>query len=127
MSFDIMYSISQEAALSIIEACRSVHPDEFIGMLGGDRKEKMIDELVIVPAVYGEGHSMVYSHLIPFDSRLLGTVHSHPSPANYPSDQDLETFAKTGEIHIIIAYPYTYDTMRGFDRNGKNVKIKVVD
>jgi|SRR3989344_1284370 len=121
-----MYKIQKEVVDSIIEASRHAYPEEFIAMLGGDRKEKVIDELVIVPAVYGEGFTMIYSHLIPFDARILGTVHSHPSPANYPSNQDLETFQKMGEIHIIIGHPYTYETMRAFDRNGKAVGIGVV-
>jgi len=121
-----MYKISKGVVLSIIEAARNIYPDEFIGMLGGNRKEKIIDELIIVPAVYGEGFTMVHSHLIPFDPKLIGTVHSHPSPASRPSQQDLETFSKTGEIHIIIGHPYTYETIRAFDRNGKSVQITVV-
>ena len=121
-----MYKISRDVVASIIEAARNVYPEEFIGMLGGSRKDKIIDELIIVPAVYGEGFTMVHSHLIPFDPKIMGTVHSHPSPATYPSQQDLETFGKTGEIHIIIGHPYTYETIRAFDRNGKSVQITVV-
>jgi proteasome lid subunit RPN8/RPN11 len=121
-----MYKIQKEVADSIIEAARNSYPDEFIAMLGGVRGEKVIDELIIVPAVYGEGFTMIYSHLVPFDVRMLGTVHSHPSPANYPSNQDLATFERMGEIHIIIGHPYTYETIRAFDRNGKDVKLAVV-
>ncbi len=58
-----MYSIKLNALQAIMEAAKSTYPDEFIGMLGGNKKEKIIDELIVVPATFGDHHSSIHTHL----------------------------------------------------------------
>lgn len=116
--------IKQEVVESIITAARNVYPDEFFSMLGG--KNKIIEELVVVQAEFGREHSSFRHDLVPFDKTIIGTIHSHPNTDNDPSEADLEIFRKIGEVHIIICYPYTLNTIKAFDNKGRQVKLRVV-
>ncbi|MBI4210513.1 MAG: Mov34/MPN/PAD-1 family protein [Candidatus Diapherotrites archaeon] len=120
-----MHRIKRQVLESIIMAAKNVYPLEFFSMLGG--RNKVIEELVVVPATYGESFSSYRLDLVPFDSSIIGTVHSHPSEENYPSDADLESFSKFGEVHLIIGHPYNFNTVRAFDNKGRHVTLRVVD
>ncbi len=119
-----MYTIKAETAESIIIASRNVYPHEFISMLGGRGRE--IDELVVLPAEFGEDFSTIRLDLAPFDKAIMGTVHSHPDSDNNPSDADLDVFARAGHVHIIIGHPYTLNTIKAFDSRGKTVALKII-
>ena len=119
-----MHSIKNEAVESIILASRNVYPHEFISMLGG--KNGVIEELVVLPADFGEDFSTIRLDLAPFDKTIIGTVHSHPDPDNRPSEADLEVFRRAVQVHIIIGYPYTLNTIKAFDSKGKKVALKVI-
>jgi proteasome lid subunit RPN8/RPN11 len=121
-----MYRILESIVLSIAAAAKNTYPAEFISLLGWDEEKKLIDEIVAVPADYGKNFSTIYTHLVPFDSRIIGSVHSHPSPSYKPSRGDLRSFAKLGEIHFIIAYPFNIDNLAAYDINGKPVEFEVV-
>lgn len=120
-----MYVIKKGTLEAVLEAARNTYPHEFFAMLGGDKGRKIIDEFVVVPAVYGKSHALVKAYLIPFDSRILGSVHSHPSPACSPSDADIGSFAKMGEIHLIISYPFRLENARAFNSRGTEEKIRI--
>lgn len=119
-----MYTIKSGTAESIIIASRNVYPHEFISMLGG--KGRAIDELVVLPAQFGEDFSTIRLDLAPFDKSIMGTVHSHPDSDNSPSREDLEVFAGAGHVHIIIGYPYTLNTIKAFDSRGRKVALKII-
>ena len=119
-----MYSIKSETLESILLACRNVYPDEFFSMLGG--KDKVIDELVIVQAEFGDGFSSWRQDLVPFDKSIIGTVHSHPNGNAMPSRADLRAFRTVGEIHLIAGYPYTLNNLNAFDNKGKKIILTVV-
>ncbi|MEK6941419.1 MAG: Mov34/MPN/PAD-1 family protein [archaeon] len=122
-----MYSIRLEAMQAIIEAAKNTFPNEFIGMLGGNKKEKIIDELIVVSATFGESHSSIYSHLVPFDPKIMGTIHSHPNESSRPSNTDLNTFAKLGEVHIIIANPFDFSSTKCYSAKGKIARLKIIE
>ncbi len=119
------YTISREVLEMAIAASRDSHPHEFIALLAG--KKTHISELVLLPSISGNASALIHFDMLPLGMRILGTVHSHPSPFPYPSEQDLETFSKRGSIHIIIAYPYTMDSWRAFDRGGKEIMIEIIE
>ncbi|HZX34786.1 MAG TPA: Mov34/MPN/PAD-1 family protein [archaeon] len=119
------YYIKSAALESITEAAKNVYPNEFFSLLGG--KNKTIEELVVVPAIYGKDFSSYRLDLVPFDSGIIGSVHSHPSPASFPSKADLSSFERKGEIHLIIGHPYTFNTISAFDRKGGSVRLEVVE
>jgi len=119
-----MFKIKKEVIESIIIAAKNVYPDEFFSMLGGTNT--LIEELVIIPATYGKNFSSFRADLIPFDNKIIGTIHSHPSIYNHPSKADVDAFRKFGKIHIIISYPYDLNTIKAFDNKGNQEQLKVI-
>lgn len=111
----------------LLLAARNTYPNEFFALLGGDKKGSVIDEFVVVPAVYGKNFAMVHTNLVPFDMRVLGSVHSHPSRNWRPSGADLSSFGKFGGINLIIAYPFDINSVRAFDIEGRKLEIEVLE
>ncbi|MBI4043226.1 MAG: Mov34/MPN/PAD-1 family protein, partial [Candidatus Diapherotrites archaeon] len=93
-----MWRIKQSLLESIMHASKNVYPDEFISLLAVKNDASLLEELVIVPSEYGEAFSSLRSDLIPFDSRIVGTIHSHPSGKGHPSSEDLNAFSRMGSI-----------------------------
>lgn len=112
---------------SIIGAAKNVYPREFAAMLGSKTKNRIIDELVILPADFGDSFSSVYLDTLPFDKSIMGSVHSHPSYNNTPSPEDKRFFKKTGEIHLIICLPFNISSIRAFNAEGKEIELEVVE
>ncbi len=121
-----MIAIKRNVVETIIEASKRCYPKEFFALLGSPNG-KTIDEVIIVPAIYGQGHTLVKAHLIPIDARVIGSVHSHPAAWNKPSNTDLHNFPRFGRIHLIIAWPFNIDTIKVFDNAGKELEWKVIE
>lgn len=121
-----MASAKREAIEAFLEAAKNAFPNEFIGLLAGNKEKNIVEELVVVPAIFGENFSSIYTHLVPFDSTLMGTAHSHPSRSNNPSIQDLAAFSKTGTIHLIACYPYMTGNVKAFDGQGRKIELKII-
>lgn len=120
-----MRKISKILLLDLLEACRETDPNEFFAYLGetGD----VIDHFVAVPLFYQNENSVSYwKHMNPVDFSIVGTVHSHPSGTPFPSKADLNSFFKEGQIHIIIAYPYTLESVAFYDNTGKQIFLELV-
>ena len=58
---------------------------------------------------------------------IVGSVHSHPSGNYNPSSADLQLFSKHGTTHMIIGFPFTPGTWRGYDGAGNPRKLEIVD
>lgn len=121
-----MIQIKRHVIETIIEAAKSTHPKEFFALLGST-DGKVIDELIIVPAVYGYGHTLIKAGLIPVDFNIAGSVHSHPGKVNMPSNADLHSFPGFGRIHLIIAWPFNINTIKAFDSTGNELEWKVIE
>ncbi len=121
-----MWRIKGNVLSDLLEAAKRTYPNEFFALLGGSKKEKIIDEIIVVPAEYGRDSTLVKTWLVPFDSRIVGSAHSHPGHYNFPSSADISGFAQFGELHLIMAYPYNLNSTRAFNVNGKEEKIEVV-
>ncbi|MFH1663374.1 MAG: Mov34/MPN/PAD-1 family protein [archaeon] len=120
-----MAKIKETAIESIIIASKQVYPNEFISMLGVNEKNE-ITELVIFPSVYGKNYSSIRADLMPFDRSIVGTIHSHPSPNNFPSAGDLKVFSALGKIHLIICWPFNLNSIKAFDSKGKETILEVI-
>ncbi len=120
-----MHKIKKHVIESIREAAKKVYPNEFISMLGVNEKNE-INELVMFPAVFGKSFSSIRSDLIPFDRKIVGTIHSHPSRNNNPSSADLKVFSSLGKIHLIICWPYNLGDIKAFDSEGKQTTIEEI-
>ena len=121
-----MISIKRSVLETIIEASKNTYPKEFFALLGSTDK-KVIDELVIVPAIYGYGQTLIKAGLLPIDFNIIGSVHSHPGPSNVPSKADIKSFATFGHIHLIIAWPFNINTVEVYDVVGKKHAWSVVE
>jgi proteasome lid subunit RPN8/RPN11 len=117
--------LTKQSADGIITYSKTWHPHEGILILQGKSKkngEIRVDGLVVPPfASSGPYYSGFPTNELPMDLSYIGTAHSHPGSSNRPSLQDLNNFF--GVISIIISYPYDYDTIAAYDRNGNNISL----
>lgn len=121
-----VWGIRRDALDMIIEAARSQHPREFGATLRAEGG--VITELVLTPGtIAGDAHTFINYHLLPTDSTIVGTIHSHPSPFAHPSDADKQVFSAFGHTHIIIAHPYDEESWLAYDQSGRDVQLEVVD
>lgn len=121
-----IHSIRKRTLRMILEASKSSYPEEFGAFL---RAEKgVIRELILLPGtVSGERHASFKLYMLPIDFSIVGTVHSHPSGACFPSEADLQLFRKYGWVHIIACMPYDKNSWVAYDMTGEEKELKVVD
>ncbi|MEM4140852.1 MAG: Mov34/MPN/PAD-1 family protein [Nitrososphaeria archaeon] len=116
-----------EVLNSLLTYSLNNHPYEGILLLRGkvskDRVE--VDSVVIPPmSVRGITFSSFPLHMLPLDSSIIGTAHSHPSGSLEPSLDDLHHFY--GYIMVIVRYPYrTEEDVGVFNREGKSLVFNV--
>ena len=122
-----MFVIKSQILLSLLKASSNVFPLEFFAMLAYSKDKKLIDEFVVVPTEYSCNSVSIKTWLVPFDKKIVGTLHSHPNGFSKPSQTDLQNFAKFGEIHLITYPPFNLDSFSAFDNNGKKIVLKVFD
>ena len=119
--------MTRQTADGIITYSKTCHPNEGILILSGksNKNEVVVDSLILPPfSVQGPYFSGFPSYDLPFDLSYVGTAHSHPSGSNKPSLDDLNNYY--GLVSIIINYPYTYDTIGAYDRDGNNMKLQII-
>jgi proteasome lid subunit RPN8/RPN11 len=118
-----------------LDASEDTHPNEYMGFLRGERARRVgidrdglvITDVLVIPGTESNPMSAtVKSNMIPNDMKAVGSVHSHPNGVLKPSDADLATFG-SGEVHIIIGYPYRRSDWQAFDRDGEERELDVLD
>lgn len=117
--------IEHETLQFLLHACRNTHPDEFASFL---REEKgVITEIILSPGtLFGRGGSVINQWMLPLDSSICGTAHSHPSSNVIPSAADLHFFSMYGKYHAIVGYPYTEKTIQFYTKQGAPLPHRVV-
>lgn len=121
-----VHSIRKRTLRMILEASNSSYPNEFGAILRA--KKGVIHELILLPGtVAGERSALFKLHMLPVDFTVVGTAHSHPSGAIYPSGADLDLFRKFGWIHIITGFPFNEGDWACFSADGEPRPLKVVD
>jgi proteasome lid subunit RPN8/RPN11 len=122
-------AIRKELLLALIEASKSMHPHEFIALLTGRKvgKRNIIEEFIMLPYESGETMAVIQTHALPIGIKIMGTVHSHPSPNPAPSEEDLNMFASYGRVHIIIHHPYCRSCWRAYDARGEEIGLEVIE
>ncbi len=121
-----VWGIKKSMIEFIIEASKDSYPNEFYAKLL--QKNGVISEFSIIKTIHGRTHAIPFTYMEPPDIFLetAGTVHSHPSGNNHPSQADLEFFSKYGDTHIIIGYPYNQYTWAAYNRLGEPIELEVV-
>lgn len=121
-----VHSIRRRTLKMILEASKSQYPEEFGAILRA--KKGVIHELILLPGtVAGERSALFKLHMLPIDFTVVGTVHSHPSGAIFPSGADLDLFQRFGWIHIITGSPFEDDDWACFSAGGERRTLDVVD
>ncbi len=121
----MIYRIKKELLEMIMESSRDMFPDEFAAFLRGEGG--VIYELLMLPGTISGRRSATYQlYMKPIDFTVVGTVHSHPSGVTLPSDEDILLFSRTGDIHIIVGFPFRMNDFSAYDRNGKRVELEVI-
>src|SRR3989338_3226510 len=116
------FRFKKELLEALCDACRKVYPNEFLALLGVKKDKTLVEEFVAVPAEFGRNFSSYRLDLLPIDSSIVGSIHSHPSASANPSIQDLKVFAR-GKVNLIIAFPFDLKTIKAFDNYGKELEL----
>ena len=112
---------------ALLLASKNTFPNEFLALLSSKEKNKVIDEFVLFPSIYGKTFSSIRLDLAPYDSNIMGSVHSHPYGRAMPSRADLRAFRAMGEINLIIASPFNLESVNAFNKQGKQIELEVIE
>ncbi|MGD2072397.1 MAG: metalloprotease [Candidatus Thorarchaeota archaeon] len=118
-------NIESETLEFVLHACKNTHPHEFAGFLR--EKNNVINEVLLAPGtLFGKSGSVVNRWMLPLDSSIKGSIHSHPSSIVIPSPSDLRFFSIFGAYHAIVGFPYSSDSIHFFDRQGRSLQHRVI-
>ncbi len=120
-----VWGIEAELLEMISEAAKETYPNEFLATL---RAEKgVITEILLLPGtISGERSGTFHLNMLPIDLSVVGTVHSHPSTSNHPSQEDIALFGRFGNTHIITCIPFDMSSWRAYDYSGREVQLEVI-
>jgi proteasome lid subunit RPN8/RPN11 len=110
---------------AILAGAKELYPRESFLLLRGKKIKGIISvtDLVLAPfAAHEEGSVHFNPYMFSGDFSIVGTVHSHPSGNNSPSDTDLNYFF--GRILMIVGYEGK-NCIAAYDSNGDKVPIEV--
>ncbi len=120
--------LDQEVVDEIIQISQKTAPLEFVALLAGKIRNEVlhIDGLIFLPGETSNEGAVMKIFMLPPMSGAVGSVHSHPGFSAHPSGADLIFFSKNGFFHLIIAQPYTLDSMVAYNTFGEITDFKVV-
>ena len=117
--------IKRDTLSLLLRMAEDSHPNEFVALLR--ERDGLIDEVNMLPGtVVREDSASLFYDMMPLDTHVAGSAHSHPSGPIIPSDADLRFFPRTGRYHLIIGYPYRKTDWRCFTADGKSHELEVV-
>jgi proteasome lid subunit RPN8/RPN11 len=110
----------------LLEMGLRAHPHEFASLL---REENgVIHEVDLLPGTLGgEHHATMHLDMMPLDTHVAGSAHSHPNGLLRPSSADLAFFSRAGRYHIIVGYPYHQENWRCFLTDGRPYVLEVME
>ena len=116
----------RHALLSLLlELGRNSHPNEFVALLR--ERDGIIEELNMLPGtITGENSASLFFDMMPLDTHLAGSAHSHPNGVLRPSNADIKFFPRSGRFHLIIGYPYRESDWKCFSAGGVPQTIEVI-
>jgi len=117
--------IQQDILSLLLQMAQDSHPNEFVALLL--ERNGLIDEVNLLPGtLVREDSASLFYDMMPLDTHVAGSAHSHPRGAISPSDADLRFFPRTGKYHLIIGYPYRKTDWRCFTADGEPHELEVV-
>ncbi|MDI6723239.1 MAG: Mov34/MPN/PAD-1 family protein [Methanobacterium sp.] len=120
--------IEEEVIDEIINIAKESYPNEFVALLEGRVEDETlrISGLIFLPSDVSNEGAVMQVFMQPLTLNSLGSVHSHPGYSASPSSADLEFFASKGVFHMIIAEPYTRESIMAYDSWGNVVNFRVI-
>lgn len=110
----------------LLEMGRENHPNEFAGLLR--ESEGILYEINLLPGTVGrDASASIFLDMMPLDTHIAGSVHSHPNGVIRPSDADINFFPRSGRYHIIVGYPYLETDWRCFNSDGTPASLEVIE
>jgi len=117
--------IRQDLLSLLLQMGRENHPNEFAGVIR--ESNGVMEELNLLPGTIGrEDSASLFYDMMPLDTHVAGSAHSHPNGVIMPSDADLSFFPRTGRYHLIIGYPYRKNDWRCFTADGQPYNLEVI-
>lgn len=117
--------IRQDLLSLLLQMGRENHPNEFAGVIR--ESNGVMEELNLLPGTIGrEDSASLFYDMMPLDTHVAGSAHSHPNGVIMPSDADLSFFPRTGRYHLIIGYPYRKNDWRCFTADGEPCNLEVI-
>ncbi len=116
--------IKKQILEDILQVAKSFHPRETGGILLG---KEQIDDYVLIPGEFNLNSVRVKLNQVPIYVNKQGTFHSHPTPSANPSNADRKFFSKMGKYHLIIAKPYTQESVKAYNNRGEKIDIEVTE
>ena len=123
-----MITIETNVFIAMQEFARSIHPNEIILLLRGEKKGDDIHIADFLHPPFGsgsKGYASFPSNMLPIDFSIMGTAHSHPSGNLSPSTGDLHNFY--GRIMIIIGPPYDKPIAAAYKKSGKKISLRLTN
>ena len=118
--------IRQDLLSLLLQMGRENHPNEFAGVIR--ESNGVMEELNLLPGTIGrEDSASLFYDMMPLDTHVAGSAHSHPNGVIMPSDADLNFFPRTGRYHLIIGYPYRKNDWRCFTADGQPCNLEVIE
>ncbi len=125
--------VKRKALLSALHGAKEVYPHEFTALFKGNEEESggrvavTVTYLLISPlAEYGRGRASYQPWLVPSQSGVVASFHSHPGPSAQPSKADLLFFSRGPAFHFIACAPYSLENVKAFDREGREKSFKII-
>jgi proteasome lid subunit RPN8/RPN11 len=120
-----IHGIRQKTLSLLLQIAKESHPNEFVALLR--ERDGFIDEVNLLPGTTaGEDSARMLFDMMPLDTHLAGSAHSHPSGAIRPSNADVNFFPRTGKYHLIIGFPYSENDWKCFTADGEPYVMDVV-
>jgi proteasome lid subunit RPN8/RPN11 len=120
-----VWGIDRGVLKMVNESAKDTYPNEFVATMRAE--EGVITELLLLPGtIQGTRSGVLLLHMLPIDFSVVGTIHSHPSYSNHPSEADLALFGRFGNTHVITCLPYDMGSWKAYDYNGREIELEVI-
>ncbi|MFA5357394.1 MAG: Mov34/MPN/PAD-1 family protein [archaeon] len=123
------WKIKKNVIEAIMAASKAAYPNEFVTLLSGSEKEKIVDEYAMLPGDSGPTFATVGGwglDAYPVDEKLIGSAHSHPSNSNLPSIAD-KKFFKQYFLNTIICAPFEIQNFAFYNANGEKIGVEIIE
>jgi proteasome lid subunit RPN8/RPN11 len=119
--------LSAGAARQITGFARRSHPREFSALLTGTLAKKTLRITDIIYQHFEASDRAAFMRInVPLTTDVKGSVHSHPTPNNFPSAADRRFFNKYGYVNFIIGYPYNERSIACYDIYGRPIEFEII-